>query len=338
MTGENVHIYQLEKHLTGGIFLTRYVCIRLNEQQELQFVVGEFVFRKAGHTQLVPKSGRTAAFTGDQFMLLCGLVYCGMTDPDMVAAVHSGNISHMIPLGVRETGTDAQVYFAWNSFEGVPYLHVRRHLVQNDNSLVATADGVSFNLKNFEAFKALLMEDDFLTKVNEVLRNRAAHSHAIPPTVNEVSLVKSISFELARMYQRRLQFGCLRCRELNMQFLYPIRQSPQHTCMWVDGTMLVLRPGMKNELMKELMASKKLKGMFMMLLPFGSATNFDNVTSFIEEKLSGLLRDHEIEIWSTVREIMCTTRHAVSDDKLGDVDVRLDNGKSHPSNTDEAKE
>lgn len=191
--------------------------------------------------------------------------------------------------------------------------------------MVATGDGIAMNAKIYASFQAGLLETEFLTGVLELLNQRTYEVLPLLPTPDTTQFLKALPFALASSYETRMQDNCIRCHEIGIQFMHPLRRDTRHTCGWGPKP-IELRPTMKEEVIKEFLHSQKVIAMLMIFRPYGVKTGFDNIIRFKVDKLEAIIRTNETLLWKQVCIIMQQQLRLPVSELAADVDVQaIDN-------------
>jgi hypothetical protein len=260
--------------------------------KDLEFVIGEFQLAGAGSSFLVPGE-KTVTLDLQQFMQLCGLAYNEMTTFSKNPKLNTGTLSSMHHLG-------RDYYFCWTSLHCSPLAHIREYHRKANNDIFPTPNGICLSSKSFDSFKASIQDGSFMSEIIGVLKRRDPAVIPTLPAPDTSGLSSGLPFVLFTMFLERLQQECSRCQDLAMMFRYPLRHDPRHICRWSTNP-IELSALAKEEIMRDLVNSKKIEGILLILKPYGALSNFDNLKAF---DIDGYLSGNEEMLWKKVEAII----------------------------------
>ncbi len=93
------------------------MCIKKDEQGDLQVVIGDFVAQPSGSTNWVP-ADKHVMLNQSQFLKLVALILGGFTAHYRNSNACAGNLTPMHPLG-------DSLFFVWSSLGGNPIANIR---------------------------------------------------------------------------------------------------------------------------------------------------------------------------------------------------------------------
>ncbi|GAV09638.1 hypothetical protein RvY_19142 [Ramazzottius varieornatus] len=289
-TGKPAFLYQGFPVMKFGY--DKFCCRRLTDENELEAVIGDFTCDPPGSGKWEP-GAKHVVLNKEQLLRLVGLIFNNFTTNcrDAKVADTGAKLSSMYNLG-------KEVHFVWCAYNDTAMANVRQYFRRADGDMQATSQGVSLTPKAYDSFRTGIMDLTLMIKAEKVLSFRTGPIPPLPkPNLEE--LIMGLPFVMFKQWLSRLEEKCDKCQQLRLVFKEPLRRDAAHTCHW-GRTELTLDQCMKAEIFRELLHSKRVFGMLLLLKPYGDASNFDNLLQF---PIQDFLLTHKADLFEQMKVI-----------------------------------